>query len=157
MSVMDNIALSDFAAAARSGLVSPRMIERAVADAGAAFGLAKNRLRDRAWQLSGGNQQKLLLARCRHLAPRIILADEPTRGIDVGAKAEILRSLEAMAADGVGIVIVSSELEEVAMVADRVVVISEGVLAGTLDRAKDGRITPSEILHLAFQVQRGAA
>jgi ABC-type sugar transport system ATPase subunit len=157
MTAMDNIALSDLAAAARKGLVSPRTIERAVADTAASFGLAKHRLRDRAWQLSGGNQQKLLLARCRHLSPRIILADEPTRGIDVGAKAEILRSLETMAADGAGIVIVSSELEEVVTIADRVVVISEGVLAGSLDRATDGRITPSDILHLAFQVHRGAA
>jgi ribose transport system ATP-binding protein len=156
MSVMDNIALSGFAAIARHGLVTSGLVERATADAGAAFGLAKDRLRDRAWQLSGGNQQKLLLARCKRLVPRILLADEPTRGIDVGAKAEILRSLELMAADGLGIVIVSSELEEVAAVTDSVIVLSEGVLAGTLERGTD-QITPSAILRLAFQLKRAAA
>jgi rhamnose transport system ATP-binding protein len=155
MSVMDNIALSDFGRTARAGFVSPRSVERATADVGAAFGLSKSRLGDWAWQLSGGNQQKLLLARWKHATPRILLADEPTRGIDVGAKAEILRSLEAMAAEGLGIVIVSSELEEVVAVADRVLVLSEGRQVGTLDGA-GGRITPAEILNLAFRVQDAA-
>lgn len=155
MSVMDNIALSDFGRVARAGFLSQRSVQRATADAGAAFGLSRSRLGDPAWQLSGGNQQKLLLARWKHATPRILLADEPTRGIDVGAKAEILRSLEAMAAEGLGIVIVSSELEEVAAVADRVLVLSEGLQVGTLDMA-EGHITPRDILNLAFRVQDAA-
>ena len=155
MSVMDNIALSDFGRIARAGFLSPRSVQRATADVGADFGLSKSRLRDLAWQLSGGNQQKLLLARWKHATPRVLLADEPTRGIDVGAKAEILRSLEAMAAEGLGIVIVSSELEEVAAVADRVLVLSEGLQVGTLDGAEE-HITPAAILNLAFRVQDAA-
>jgi ABC-type sugar transport system ATPase subunit len=153
MRVMDNIALSDFRSLTRAGFLSTRAVERSTAASGAAFGLASNRLQDQAWQLSGGNQQKLLLARWKHLTPRILLADEPTRGIDVGAKAEILRSLEEMAQDGLGIVIVSSELEEVVAVADRVVVLSEGQHVGSLDGA-DGDITTSEILNMAFRVQQ---
>jgi ABC-type sugar transport system ATPase subunit len=152
MSVMDNIALSNFRGVARRGLLSPREVERVTAEMGESFGLSRSRLRDPAWVLSGGNQQKLLLARWKHLTPRILLCDEPTRGIDVGAKAEILRSLEAMADDGLGIVIVSSELEEVVTVADRVVVLSEGEQVGTLD-SEGGDITTADVLNLAFRVQ----
>jgi ABC-type sugar transport system ATPase subunit len=155
MSVMDNIALSDFGKSARAGFLSRRSVRQATAEMGTAFGLSKSRLEDEAWQLSGGNQQKLLLARWKYATPRILLADEPTRGIDVGAKAEILRSLESMAAEGLGIVIVSSELEEVVAVADRVIVLSEGLQVGTLDSA-EGHITPHDILNLAFRVDHAA-
>ncbi len=155
MTAMDNIALSGFGKVARRGLISGRRIESAAAEIGKAFGLSPSRLKDPAWQLSGGNQQKLLLARCSYLAPRILLADEATRGIDVGAKAEILASLEKMAAAGLGIVLVSSELEEIAAVADRVVVLSEGRSAGCLDR-ENGPITTAEILRLAFQAHEAA-
>jgi len=152
MSVQDNIAMSDFGRIAKGGILSSRSVRRAAAEPGSAFGLNASRLGDPARHLSGGNQQKLLLARWRHLTPRILLADEPTRGIDVGAKAEILRSLEGMAAQGLGIVIVSSELEEVVAVADHVTVLSEGLQVGDLD-ARDHEITTAEILALAFRVR----
>jgi len=155
MSSIDNIALSDFGRASRWGLLSQGSIERSTSDVAASFGLQKGRLRHAAWQLSGGNQQKLLLARWKHFTPRVLLADEPTRGIDVGAKAEIFKSLETMAADGMGLVLVSSELEEVAVVSDRVVVLAGGILTGHLDRSEAG-ITTADILHLAFRA-RGAA
>ena len=150
MSSVDNIALSNFGGASRRGFISPRTVASATAGTAKEFGLQSERLHHAARQLSGGNQQKLLLARWKHRTPRVLLADEPTRGIDVGAKAEILRSLEGMADQGLGLVMVSSELEEVALVSDRVFVVAEGVLAGTLDRAV-GRITVSDILHLAFR------
>ena len=76
--------------------------------------------------LSGGNQQKVILARWLMSGPRVLLLDEPTRGIDVGAKAEIYRVLRALANQGVGIVFVSSELPEVLGLADRVLVMSGG-------------------------------
>jgi rhamnose transport system ATP-binding protein len=155
MSSVDNIALSSFAGASRWGFLSLRSVERSTSDIAASFGLQKGRLRHAAWQLSGGNQQKLLLARWKHVTPRVLLADEPTRGIDVGAKAEIIRALEDMAANGMGLVLVSSELEEVAVVSDRVVVLAEGLMAGALDRS-EAEITTADILHLAFRV-RGAA
>jgi ABC-type sugar transport system ATPase subunit len=150
MSSIDNIALSSFRSASRWGFVSPRTVERATAGAAREFGFQEQRLHHAARQLSGGNQQKLLLARWKHRTPRILLADEPTRGIDVGAKAEILRSLEAMADQGLGLIMVSSELEEVALVSDRVFVLVEGLMAGRLERS-EGQITVSDILHLAFR------
>ena len=136
MTAMENIALSEFGGAAGWGIVSPKSLERRTESVAAAFGFRPDRLREPARNLSGGNQQKLLFARWRYRTPRVLLADEPTRGIDVGAKAEILRSLDEMAATGLGLIMVSSELEEVAAVADRVVVLAEGAMAGVLDRAE---------------------
>ncbi|MHB8695515.1 MAG: sugar ABC transporter ATP-binding protein [Solirubrobacteraceae bacterium] len=156
MSAMDNIALSGFARSARHGFLSPGSVERATHPIGEKFGFRRDRLRDPARQLSGGNQQKLLLARWNYMTPRILLADEPTRGIDVGAKADILKALESMAERGLGLVIVSSELEEVASVADRVLVLSEGLMAGNLGRSEGRLIAASEILHLAFNARNAA-
>ncbi len=98
------------------------------------FGFDAARLDAPAETLSGGNQQKLLLARWRYETPRIILADEPTRGVDVGAKEEILQSLRRFADNGIGVVIASSELEDVSMIADRVLVLAEGLLTKELVR-----------------------
>ena len=80
--------------------------------------------------LSGGNQQKVVLAKWLLTNPRVLFLDEPTRGIDVGAKAEILRSLEAMAADGVALVVVSSELEETVRTCSRAYVFRDRVQVG---------------------------
>jgi ABC-type sugar transport system ATPase subunit len=154
MSSIDNIAMSDFRRTTRLGFLSERSIEKATADIATSFGFRQDRLRHLASQLSGGNQQKLLLARWKHVTPRILLADEPTRGIDVGAKAEILHALEEMALEGLGLIMVSSELEEIAAVCDRVVVLSEGRPAGQLDRAS-GDINAADILHLAFRMHNG--
>lgn len=85
--------------------------------------------------LSGGNQQKVILAKWLHARCRILLIDEPTRGVDVGAKREIYALLRELAANGVGIVMVSSELPEVLGISDRIVVMREGRVTATLDRA----------------------
>ena len=83
--------------------------------------------------LSGGNQQKVLLARCMALDPKILIVDEPTRGIDVGAKAEVHQLLCAMAARGVAVIVISSELPEVMALSDRIVVFREGRVSGVLE------------------------
>ncbi len=153
MMAMENVVLSDLGSLSRFGVISPKAVRASAAEVCGDFGFSPARLRSLTGQLSGGNQQKLLLARWKHWAPTILLADEPTRGVDVGAKEEIVRSLEAMAADGLGIVMVSSELEEVAAVSDRVIVLSEGRAVGRLDRT-EGNITVSEILHAAFHVSQ---
>jgi ribose transport system ATP-binding protein len=85
--------------------------------------------------LSGGNQQKVVLAKWLALTPNVLIVDEPTRGIDVGGKAEIHRLLRALARDGVSIVMVSSDMEEVLHLSDRVVVMHEGRVTGVLERA----------------------
>jgi inositol transport system ATP-binding protein len=82
--------------------------------------------------LSGGNQQKVLLARCMALNPKILIVDEPTRGIDVGAKAEVHQLLCEMAERGVAIIVISSELPEVIALSDRIVVFREGKVNGIL-------------------------
>jgi ribose transport system ATP-binding protein len=84
--------------------------------------------------LSGGNQQKVVLGKWLSLKPRVLLLDEPTRGIDVGAKQEIYQLMERLAADGVAILFVSSEMEEILGMSDRVLVMHEGRLSGQLSR-----------------------
>jgi ribose transport system ATP-binding protein len=86
--------------------------------------------------LSGGNQQKVVLAKWLALTPKVLIFDEPTRGIDVGAKAEIYRLIRDLAAGGVAIVMISSEMEEVLGVSDRVAVMHEGCITGILDRSQ---------------------
>jgi inositol transport system ATP-binding protein len=84
-------------------------------------------------KLSGGNQQKVLLARSLALSPRVLIVDEPTRGIDVGAKAEVHHLLDGMASRGVAIIVISSELPEILAISDRIAVFREGRLMGIVD------------------------
>ena len=84
--------------------------------------------------LSGGNQQKVLVARWLMTNPEILIVDEPTRGIDVGAKAEIHRLLSMMAKEGRAIIMISSELPEVMGMSDRIMVMHEGKITGEVDR-----------------------
>ena len=90
----------------------------------------------RAANLSGGNQQKVVLARWLTFAPRVLIFDEPTRGIDVGAKAEIYGLIRKLASDGVSVIVISSEMEEVLGISDRIAVMHEGRLTGILERAQ---------------------
>ncbi len=101
--------------------------------------------------LSGGNQQKVALAKMLSVNPRVIFLDEPTRGVDVGAKAEIHRILRGLASDGVGIVVISSELPELIGVCDRVLVVREGEISGEV--AEDD-LTERNIMHLASFTER---
>ncbi|HKV34907.1 MAG TPA: sugar ABC transporter ATP-binding protein [Pyrinomonadaceae bacterium] len=88
----------------------------------------------RAANLSGGNQQKVVLAKWLTFRPRVLIFDEPTRGIDVGAKAEIYELIRNLAAKGVSVIVISSEMEEVLGISDRIAVMHEGRLTGILDR-----------------------
>lgn len=152
MDAMNNIALTCLGADSKFGILSRKRMSQRAAEAAAACGFDSARIAETARNLSGGNQQKLMLARWRLNPPRILLADEPTRGIDIGAKAEIMTALEAMAAEDIAIVIVSSELEEVSMLSDRVVVLANGRYAGTLDHSA-GAITPGRIMSTAFGLE----
>ncbi len=96
--------------------------------------------------LSGGNQQKALLARWLMTQPRILILDEPTRGIDVGAKAEIYRLIASLAGEGMAVIMISSELPEVLGMSDRVMVMHEGQLMGALDR---NEATQERVMQLA--------
>jgi ribose transport system ATP-binding protein len=91
-------------------------------------------LETRVRNLSGGNQQKVVLAKWLSLEPKVLIVDEPTRGIDVGAKAEVYRLLRDLAAHSVAIIVISSDMEEILGISDRIAVMHEGALAGILPR-----------------------
>jgi len=88
-----------------------------------------------AMNLSGGNQQKIVLGKWLAMQPQVMILDEPTRGIDVGAKAEIYRLMRALADQGTVILMISSDMEEVLNVSDRIAVMHEGEITGMLERA----------------------
>jgi ABC-type sugar transport system ATPase subunit len=146
LSVADNLALSALGRMSKFGVVDGAKAERA----------ALSRLRDLSIKvpglgaevatLSGGNQQKVVIGKWLELAPRVLLLDEPTRGVDVGAKAEIYALIEELTAAGHAVLLASSDLPEVVRLADRVLVLREGSLAGTL--AGDD-ITQLAIMQLA--------
>jgi len=93
-------------------------------------------LDERIGNLSGGNQQKVLIGRWLLTRPKILILDEPTRGIDVGAKAEIHRLVSKLAGEGLAVIMISSELPEVLGMSDRVMVVHGGRVTGILDRAE---------------------
>ena len=84
--------------------------------------------------LSGGNQQKVLIGRALAVDPRILLLDEPTRGVDIGSKQEIYSLIERLVAEGMAVVLISSDMEEILRLSDKVVVLRRGRVAATLSR-----------------------
>ena len=96
--------------------------------------------------LSGGNQQKVLVGRWLLTAPRILILDEPTRGVDVGAKAEIHRLIATLAADGAAVIMISSEMPEILGMSDRVMVMRQGRVAGIVERSEANQV---ELMRLA--------
>jgi ribose transport system ATP-binding protein len=96
--------------------------------------------------LSGGNQQKVLFSKLLSVKPKILFLDEPTRGIDIGAKTEIYHRLREISDQGVGVILISSDLPEIIGMCDRVIVMREGELSGTLE---SDEISESNIMQLA--------
>jgi ABC-type sugar transport system ATPase subunit len=142
----ENMTITYLRAFTRGGLLSVARQEAAAARAAKDFDLRASGLRQKAATLSGGNQQKLLLARYLLRPRRLLILDEPTRGIDVGAKAEIYALMNRLTADGLGILMISSELPEVLAMSDRVVVMHEGRTSGELTRRE---ATPERVMELA--------
>jgi rhamnose transport system ATP-binding protein len=130
-----NVALASLRRLGRLGLIR-RSAERALATEWAGrLQLKYGHLANPAWTLSGGNQQKVVLAKWLARRPSVLIIDEPTRGIDVGTKAEVHRILDELVGQGVAVLMISSELPEVLGMADRVLVIREGRLVAELSRA----------------------
>ena len=111
----------------------------------------------RAIGLSGGNQQKLLLARWLAIQPKVLLLDEPTRGVDIGAKAEIYRIISSLAEQGVAVLFISSELPEVVGMSDRTLVMREGKLVGELDPVRGEVISQESIMEFATGLREFSA
>ena len=150
MSIRENSAVSSLKMFSRAGLVRRRTEVAAVKAEGASLALKAKSIESNVLSLSGGNQQKVLFARAL-LNPRmkVVLADEPTQGVDVGARAEIYKILRRIADSGVAVIVVSSELEELVVISDRIEVLAEGRHAGVLTRHGPG-FSVSGILEKAF-------
>ena len=135
-SVATNVTMSRLGSVATWGVISSRRERGAVTAHAERLRIRMPSIASRIQQLSGGNQQKAIFARWLHAECRILLVDEPTRGVDVGAKREIHDLLRGLAARGVAIVIVSSELPEILALGDRILVMREGRVTAELARAE---------------------
>jgi ribose transport system ATP-binding protein len=149
MSVRDNINVAVAGRDARLGVLDLARGAQRARDAIGALSIRVPNARVNVGALSGGNQQKVLLSRLLETKPQVLILDEPTRGVDIGAKSEIYRIINDLARSGVGVIVISSELPEVIGVADRVIVMREGVIAGELGGHTQKPITQEGIIELA--------
>ncbi|GAA4073516.1 sugar ABC transporter ATP-binding protein [Actinomadura miaoliensis] len=152
--VRANATLSSLRTVAPGGWLSAARERAAFEEERERFGIRVSGPDQRAGQLSGGNQQKIVLAKWLRTRPRVLLLDEPTRGIDVGAKAEIYRLVAGLAAEGLAVVFASSELPEVTGLAHRVLVCRDGGVCGELT---GDEIDEERIMHLALGTRRAAS
>ena len=132
MSVADNEIYAGLEFYCRGGLLNTKRQRQTVEEMGRQLRLKAGSVRDQAGSLSGGNQQKIVIAKWLIAQSSIILMDEPTRGIDVGAKGEIYNLVRQLAREGKSVIFVSSELEEIQTVSDRILVMREGEITKEL-------------------------
>ncbi|QIG48543.1 sugar ABC transporter ATP-binding protein [Nordella sp. HKS 07] len=151
--ISDNVALPSFAELSRFGMRRIAREESAAARQIRNLAIVCRNPRQNSATLSGGNQQKVVLGKWLETRPRVLLLDEPTRGIDVGAKQEIHDLILALARDGLAVVVVSSELPELLHLSDRILVMSEGRPQGLLSRAQ---ASEEAVMRLAARGHRDA-
>jgi len=136
LSIQGNIALASLGRVQKAGLIPFGAERRFASDWVTRLQLKYGKLTNPAWTLSGGNQQKVVLAKWLARRPTVLIVDEPTRGIDVGTKAEVHRLLSDLAGQGVAVLMISSELPEVLGMADRIIVLFEGRITGEFARGQ---------------------
>jgi ribose transport system ATP-binding protein len=141
----ENMALPWEAALQRFGLITPAILDKVAETQKSRFDI-RGAMSQPVGRMSGGNQQKALIAKWLVGKPKVFIVDEPTRGVDVGAKMAIYEIIRKLAADGVAVIVVSSELEEVLGLSHRVLVMSEGRQRGILSREE---ATPTRVMSLA--------
>ena len=146
MSIRENITLPTLPRFTRRGLIANNLERDAAGDLCRRHSIKVPSIEAPVMNLSGGNQQKVVLAKWMSLKPKVMILDEPTRGVDVGAKAEIYHLMRHIADDGAAILMISSDLEEVIGVADRVAVMHEGEVTGVLEREE---MNEEAVMHLA--------
>lgn len=154
LSVGQNIALPSLSRLARGGWLQPARLGAFVRDWMARLGVRATGPETVVGTLSGGNQQKVALAKWLATAPRVFLLDEPTRGVDIGAKAEIYALIRALAAEGAAVLVISSELPELLQLCDRIAVMAQGRVVGALPAVA---ATEENLLALAFDEEGGPA
>ncbi|MFJ3999527.1 sugar ABC transporter ATP-binding protein [Streptomyces parvus] len=142
LSVRENIVLAAMPRLSRAGIVSRAKQDRIVDIFMKRLRIKASSPEQKVGELSGGNQQKVLLARWLCLEPKVLLLDEPTRGIDVGAKAEVQSLIDELAREGLAVLLISSDIEELIEGADRIVVLRSGAVAGELagDEVDESRL-----------------
>ena len=146
MTIRDNVTMPSLSRYAPGGLIQKGREAAAAGEASRALRVKTPSVEFLARNLSGGNQQKVVLAKWLSLEPKVMIFDEPTRGIDVGAKAEIYELMRGLAREGVAILMISSDMEEVLGQSDRVAVMHEGRVTGFLPRAQ---ATEESVMQLA--------
>lgn len=146
MTVRENVTLPALRSYAPAGLIDRKAEKRAASEACHRLTVKAPSVESLVADLSGGNQQKVVLAKWLSLNPTVLIFDEPTRGIDVGAKAEVYGIIRGLAETGLAIIMISSDMEEILGESDRVAVMREGAITGTLDRAE---CTEEAIMRLA--------
>jgi ribose transport system ATP-binding protein len=157
MSSGENITMNILGRCSAGGVLNfKKLNERANAEV-KAMRVRTASLKSRAGGLSGGNQQKLLLARWLEINPKVLLLDEPTRGVDVGAKAEIYALIQQLVDKGTAVLFISSELPEVVGVCDRVLVMREGEITGEVGGKTGVEITQQNIMKFATDVTRSGS
>ena len=147
MSIAANVSALDVGRISNGmGFIERRKEMKRADELGRRLKLRANSVGDAVSTLSGGNQQKVALAKMLSVEPQVVFLDEPTRGVDVGAKAEIHRQIRELAREGVGVIVISSELPELIGVSDRVLVVREGRIAGEVEGEN---MTAEKIMQLA--------
>ena len=128
-----NLSLSSLRELSRGGLLRRHAEDERNADGARAVGLRVDKLTTPAGRLSGGNQQKVVLGKALMTRPRVVLLDEPTRGIDIGAKREIYQLIDGLRTQGCAVLLVSSELPELIGLSDRILMLRDGTVGGRFD------------------------
>jgi ribose transport system ATP-binding protein len=146
MTVRENITLPAISNYASAGFIDRKAEQRVASDQCGRLNIRTPSVETTLADLSGGNQQKVVLAKWLSLNPKVLIFDEPTRGIDVGAKSEIYQIMRELAASGLAIIVISSDMEELLGLSDRVAVMHEGTITGILDRE---RCSEEAIMRLA--------
>ena len=136
MNIRENMSLASLEKYSKAGLINTSAERKLAAEQMAAMRIKAPDDSYNASTLSGGNQQKIVLGKWMSMNPKVIIFDEPTRGIDVGARSEIYKLMHDLAAKGVAIIMISSDMEEILGVADRIAVMHEGHLTGFLNRTE---------------------
>jgi ribose transport system ATP-binding protein len=146
-SIAENIGYSNRESISLRGFVSARRLREFAAENIRRFGV-KGTGRQNAGEMSGGNQQKVVLAKWLARDPAVVVLDEPTRGIDVGARSSIYEIIRDLAAEGRSVIVVSSDLEEVLGVSHRILVLAKGRQAGILSRDEANDVSVMELATL---------